>query len=413
MSLPQPAKTRLRSFIINNVQIRELIKSLSVYETVCKPYLTATVVIRDKENLINNMRLIGGEEVTFSFDGNERRIYSAKLYILSISKAQFQPNLRYLEYTVQLIGKAYFNDRVNLIQQSFKGLTGTDAIKILHDSYVGGDAPLSVLAGSFGLLARDNPYIVQSAKPFKAIDDVRRTLNFANYKTGNSLYYRDRDQYVLAPLELLFERVSNVQASFVQRATWGYDIHDYVRAYFSVMKAELDVHGTQSAIGELASVANQGKTVFDLNLMRTVQTVLQQQVSPGKVVGTALVNLVGDILKGKTNGGEPNFQVMDTYNRSVETDTSSKTERERLYATTAKSGPRVNVQVPIQGGAECTVGKGINLQLQPPVGDIDSNTRNLYKGNWLVIDLTHNLTFESDKLYQGTTTMKCIRGGVG
>jgi hypothetical protein len=414
MDFPQPTKTKLRSFTINGFDVKFFVKSLNVHETVCKPYLTAQVVIDDMDNIINKLKLVGGEEVYFSFYGNEFRSYSAKLNVLKISDATQALNLRHMIYTIELIGKAYFNDRVNLVQQAFKGLTGTDAIQKLHGQYVGGDAPLSILASSFGLLTKNNAYTVKATKPFKAIDDIRKTLNFAQYKTGNNLYYRDRDQYVLAPLEQLFSQLSP-QESFIQKSTWGATLSDYALAYRAIMEAKLDVHGNPSGIGELASVANQAKTVFDLNLMRVVNKKFPTQISPGKVVGNALVNLIGSILQGKTNGGEPNYHVMDSDQRSKETDTSEKTERERLYAATAKAGPRLNIKVPIQGGVNCTVGKGIYATLQPPIGDADlSNlSPNYYKGNWLVIDLTHSLKLDSSTLYNGTTMLKCIRGGIG
>lgn len=414
MALPQPTKTQMRSFTISGVDIRLFVKNLEIHESVCKPYITASAVIDDQNNLINKLRLVGGEPVNISFTGNESRSYSARLHVLKVSNAKQSVNLRHMVYTIELIGKAYFNDRVNLVQQAFKGVTGTDAINTIHNQYVGGDAPFSILNGSIGLLSKNNSYTVKATKPFKAIDDIRKTLNFSGYKTGNSLYYRDRDQYVLAPLEQLFAQLSP-QEIFIQKNTWGSSLKDYYDAYRSIMESKMDIHGNQSGIGELASVANQGKTVFDLNVMKIVNQVFPQAVNPGVVVGNALVNLIGTILQGKTNGGEPNYHVMDTDQRAKETDTSEKTERERLYAATAKAGPRLNIKVPIQGGVNCTVGKGIYASLVPPVGESEfvNMTPNYYKGMWLVIDLMHSLSLDSTNLYNATTTLKCIRGGIG
>lgn len=410
MALPQPTKTRIRACTINGINVVQHVNSISVFESVCKPYITATMEMLDKDNIINKLRLVGGEQVYFAFDGNFRRIYEMTLFILSISEITPNPSLRSANYKIELIGRSYFNDRVNLVQQSFKGVTGTDAINIIHNSYVGGDAPFSILSPSLGLLSKDNPYNVQSTKPFKAIDDIRRTLNFARYSTGNSLYYRAYDNYVLAPLEQLFDQLTP-QDSFIQKSTWGRGLSDYVLGEKSIMDMKLDVHWDKKGVGELASVANQGKVVFDLNLMKEVVNILPKTVSPGKVVGTALVQLLGNAFQGKTNGGEPNFQVMDTYQRRQEADTSAKTERERLYAATAKSGPRIKVKVPIQGGVNCTVGRGVYLDLVPPTGDDNSVRPNLYKGNWLVIDLTHEVK-NYGEVYEATTTMNCIRGGV-
>lgn len=413
MPLPQPTKTRIIYCNISGADITVHVRSIKVFETVCKPYITATLEILDKNNVINNLQLVGSEPVNFAFYGNQNRIYEAQLRVLSVKSETSAQNLRSLPYTIECIGQAYFNDRVNLVQQSFQGITATDAIQKIHGQYVGGDAPLSILTSSLGLLTNELPYIVNSIKPFKAIDDIRANMNFAQYSTGNSLYYRNRDQYVLTALEHLFARLSP-QQEFIQSETWGIDINNYALAERSILaaKAEMDstgAEGNRGHVGDLASSLVQSKTVFDMReLVRTVNT-FATSISSGQVVGTPLGDMVSSILKGKILGGEPNHQLFNSFMSTFESTAAAKTERERLYSATAKGGPRMTVKVPIQSGSEVTVGQGVKLNLVPPLGDLKSGI-NLISGNWLTIDICHEVV-QSATGYTGTSTIRCIRGG--
>jgi hypothetical protein len=275
---------------------------------------------------------------------------------------------------------------------------------------VGFDAPLRILEQSIGLLSKES-FISSSIKPFKAINDIRARLNFAMSKSGNCLYFRDVNSYVLAPLEALFSSLS-AQQTFVQRATWGANWYDIVAAENAIISAIAQVdhsEGGSAAQGDISAAASQEKTVFDWRTKTDAVVKMASQIGLGQLAG-AINGLAGAIAFG-SHGGLPNYQTMDSAHNDVQTDRSDKTEAERVYAAAAKDGAKWTIKVPIQSGINCTVGQGIFCRLLPAMGDQDQAILAASGGLMLVTDLCHEL-YAGDKTVNGTTIFQTMKGGL-
>lgn len=415
MSLPQPTKSRVKSLYINNVDFTSHVNQLRVYESIKKPYLTAKITIIDNNNVLDNMGLVGGEPVEFSFDGGpETPSYDASLHVLTIKGQKSNESLRAQIYDVECIGVAYFNDKKALVQQSFKFLPGTEAIAKIHGQFIGTDAGLRILAQSIGPLSLQS-YIVSAQKPFKAINDIKKRLNFAGFQTGSCLYFRDAQSYVLAPLEALFAQLS-AQQTFFQEATWGKNWFDEVRAQNSIISAVADVDYNDSgrtSMKDIADKVSQEKKVFDFRIKDLAVNKMAGIPGIGAVVGSAM-SVASAVLSGGIggHGGRPNYSVMDSAHLPAQLDPSNKAEAEQLYQALIKNGPTITVKVPIQSGIQCTVGKGADLKLLPPVGDVNNIGPNMASGMYMITDLMHYLCSD-DRQMTGVTIFQAAKGGLG
>lgn len=406
--LPIPTKVRLRDLTINGWNLTRHANQLRVFETISKPYITAQLIVIDNTNLLENMQLVGGEPAHFAFDGGDR-VYEQSLQVLSLKGEKSNQSLRSMIYTIDLIGNEYFKDQSSIVQRSFKGISGTAAISRIHSENFG--TALRTLQSSMGPISLQS-YIVSAKNPFTAINDIRKRLVYAG-KSGLTMYFRDRDGHVLAPLETLFENLSS-QGTFIQKATWGADWFDIVRTQNAIIAAIAEVDFNKSGRAgaqDIASAAKQEKRVFDIKRKEEVVQQLARSIAPGKVSGTvnSLTNIMSGLMQGG-HGGKPNYMLMDSAHLSKETDPQVKAESEQLYNALIKNGPVITVKVPIQSGIECTVGQGVFLDLLPPVGDVNFG-RNSAKGMYLVKDLMHECYFD-DRLVNATTTMACARGGL-
>jgi hypothetical protein len=414
MSFPQPTKSRVKSLYINNVDFTAHVNQLRVYETIQKPYITAKVTVIDNNNVLDNMGLVGGEPVDFSFDGGEAsQSYDANLHVLKIKGQKSNESLRAQIYDIECIGPSYFNDKKNLVQQAFKFIPGTQAIQSIHSQYVGTDAPLRILAQSIGPLSLQS-YIVSAQKPFKAINDIKKRLNFAGFQTGNCLYFRDAQSYVLAPLEALFANL-NAQQTFYQEATWGKNWFDVVRAQNAIISAVADCDyndSGRSSMTDIADKVSQEKKVFDFRIKDLAVNKAAGIPGIGAVVGSALSIGAAILGGGGSHGGRPNYSVMDSAHLPAQQDPSAKSEAEQLYSALVKNGPGITVKVPIQSGIQCTVGKGADLKLLPPVGDVNEIGPNMASGMYLITDLMHYLCSD-DRQMTGVTIFQAARGGLG
>ena len=413
MPFTLPTKCAITNFMLNGVDLVRHVNQLRVYETVCKPYLTASVVIMDTNNILNNMGIVGGEPVSFTINSTQSE-YSGEFFVLSIKGGEQSQSLRSQLYTINLIGKEYFGDRGNMVQQSFKGVTGTDIISKIHNQFMG--TSLKIPVPSTGLIGKDNAYVISSAKPFKAIADVRKLLTFAQYQTGASLYYRDVNSVNIVPLEHLFATLSS-QQTFFQEATWGKSWTDIARSENSIISAGLtstdDKDGSgRASIQDISSRSTGERKVLDLLTNKKVFDTLSGSIKGGSVSGLSVSNLIGSIVGGVTggHGGEHNYYVTDS--SKVPSENTRQTEREKLYQATVRNGPQHLIKVPIQSGLRCTVGKGITARLLPPIGDTTSPSfaEEQTGGDMLVVDIMHEV-HSDDQMMAGTTTFRALKGG--
>lgn len=412
MSIPLPTKCRFNSFVLKGIDLTRHLSKLKVYETIFKSYLTANATITDNNNLLESMQLTGGEPCSFVIDAGDGRMYEASMTVLAVKGEKLTQGGRTVMYEINLVGNEYFADKQNLLQQSFKGISGTQAIAKIHQNFFG--TPLKILAESLGPISLQS-YIVSSKKPMTAISDIMKRLNFAQFNSGNVLYFRDAKEAVLAPMEALFSNMS-AQQQFFQENTLGKNWFDIVRAENAIIAAIASVETNKSGRGgmdKIAGAAAQEKKVFDFRTKNVVVDLPARKIAEGIVTGQAL-GLLAPILNGMMggHGAQPNYMTMDSSHLPTELDQSNGTEQERLYRAMIGNGPALTVKVPIQSGILCTVGKGADLKLLPAIGDLDNVYPNSMSGMYLITQLCHDCAAD-DRMVQATTTFECVRGGVG
>jgi hypothetical protein len=410
MALLQPAKAFIQSCVVAGAEMTGKVQRIQLFETLCKPYLTCNLIIQDDNNVINNLRLVGGQPVSIAFTGGAGVMYRATLYIHSLKGEPSRKNLRTITYTFDLVGPQYFGDKANLVQQSFSKIKGTDIIQKVHDQFL--SEKLSILVPSSGLIGKENGYVISSTKPFKAINDIRKLLTFDAYSTGSTLHWRDNVGNKFAPMEHLFATMSPT-VKFEQRNTWGSDWRNVFGAYNAILEASSTINESGTSVGRgigaVASAAQSERKVLDImGNKRTVDQMLGS-VGGGAVSGTAASfgSIVNSVTGG--HGGSHNYSAFDPTQFPKEN--LRQTDKSRMYGATIAGGPQLTIKVPIQTGLLCTVGKGILTKLIPPTGDLERGTER-GDGLMLVIDLMHEVHGDGNQM-SGTTTMRCAKGGVG
>jgi hypothetical protein len=409
----QPTKARFRSVYIKGVDVLRHVSKIEVYEDICKQFKTGKLTVIDNNDIINNLKLVGSEEVTFAFDNLLGDIYQDKMNIVSVSGESYTKNKRSTMYTIHLRGEEYFRDKANIVQHSFKNNTATAAVNVLHSKFF--KTGLQIKVPSLGPMALETSHIISSLNPITAIQKIKNLATYAQYKTGSTLYFRDVSGHVVAPLEYLFDTLAP-QQTFVQKATWGSNWQDVFGAYNAIIEADtvLDERGSAGrTTQDVASSSQQGNIIFDMKSKSyVVNKILGGSVPIGKLAGSAdaILNNLKDFAVTGGIGGKPNFQVWDTTQTPKNNIPSLKTPEERLYQDAARNGPTVKITVPIQTGIKCTVGKGIFANLLPPSGDMQSALTNSVGGLMMVTELVHTV-YNNDQSTNGTTTMKCISGG--
>lgn len=394
----QPTKVRLRACAIKGVDMRMHCKSLAVYESMCKPYITSKFIIVDRTNMINGMQLMGGDPINFAFDGGGE-VYESEQFILTINGEASTQNGRTIIYTITAATEAYFKDRANLVQQSFLQQQHTSAAQQIHSQFIGGN--LFVAMPSMGMIAKKDigSYISSNVKPFKAIEDILRRATYGAYKSGSTVYFQDKEGHVIAPLEHLFATLAPQQV-FEQRATWGSDWRHIFTATNAIIAAQtiIDENKNSGRAGsqQLAAASSQALNVYDMKDKGLIVSKAAQAFSSGPMSRFAA-----------KNGGIVNTLMMDSARNDPSQDPAQNRIQENLFQAKIKDGVNYLIKVPIQSGIQVTIGQGIDARLIPPSGDQNTGY-NAIGGLMLVADLCHECFFD-DRQVQATTTMRAVQ----
>jgi hypothetical protein len=410
IGLPQPTKCRVRFLAMGNVRLEELVTDFAVYASIHKPYLTGKMILTDHTNLIENIGYVGGEPVVFSWDAGDGAIFSGTLHLLKLSGEQPEPGLRAQRYTADLIGIEYFIDKQNMVQKSFKGMTGGAAINDIHGTYF----PSSLSVERQGSVLGEESYIINSKNPLTAIDEIRRMTNWGS--TGNAMYFRRYDNR--SRLVTLEQLIAGAQGPrFIQKTTWGLDwFRDQFESRFAIIACVSKANGEcqqasqRGSMGDISGAAMQGLNIFDLRQKREVMNQGTSQMGSG--ISGFNSGVIGG--SGGGHGGQPNFGVHDSAARGLSQNGLVSGPSSRAYAAGIGNGATFIVKVPIQGGIDLQPGGGAFLQLVPPIGDGDSRhnasgtSTSAFSGMYMITDIAQSFSLD-DRQFQAVSVFSCTR----
>lgn len=402
----QPTKGRFLRSIIDGTNYLQYTQRVNVFETITKPYFTgeAHILFNNEETDTLRGQDLKNKTYVVTFDAGFGQIFDVK-FIIDAFHGVTNESLRSTHYTLTLIQEEYYKNKANLAQESFKHINGSQAAKILHSKYIGGG--LKLLSQSLGLLSKES-YVVSSSQPFKAIGDIAQQLSYGQFKTGSTMYFKNRDGHVFGPLEQLFAQLSPT-VKFIQEATLGKNWNDMARASFNIIHAAANYEDFKGSSMGTSSAGRQENKGFNIQTKEKLIDEFAKNIPLGKLAGvaTGILNQFGGAGR---HGGRPNYRIMNTGHKDAQVDPANKNPNEQLYQAMVRDGPSVSCKVPIQGGLNCTVGKGVELKLIPPTGDLNNYSFDPYGGKMLVVKVSHDM-WNVDKLVQATTTLQCVKGG--
>lgn len=401
MSLP--TKVSCLSFTVEGEQISNHVNSIYIYENICKAYRTATAVIIDNNNVINTIDMSGGQTVSFVVISDGGGIYSATMQILSVSKEKPNYSLRTNMYNIEMIDSEYIKDRANLVQRSFKSVTGTGAISTIHNEFLG--SSLSVLVQSSGLLWTKNPHIVNSLKPFTAIDDIRKMITFAGYPSGINVYYHDKEGVKLAPLEYLFKQ-GDIQ-TFIQKATWGAKWTDIFNSDNAIIASETQTkeYSKSSSIVDTSAASQGTRKVMDLfSNKRAFSNMSSSQMNGMLSSMSGLLSTLGS--KSGGQGGLHNYLTTDS--QKIPNANVRDSAKSNAFSAAVGNALELTIRVPAQTGFNVTVGKKFYAKMVANLGDRDNGPDPRNAGSYLATKIVHALHFDSS-LEGGTSSLQGVK----
>jgi len=394
--------------MLRGLNVIEYTHCVRVYETLCKPYLTAHLILMDNNNLIDNLGIRGGEQCLIAFwSPPNQTVYTAQFYVLQLTGHQSPMNIKTQIYDIDLVGLPYFRDKGNIVEKASKQETATDAIQEIWGQYLDDGSGLNIPIPSQGMIGQENsPTNINHKKPFAAIDELRKYAVFPD--KSPSVFFRDRYTTWLWPFKALVEHgEAGGPEHYIQKETWGADMLD-ADIYRAIIYAEADVDknfngeglGGRGSAMNTSKAASQGIISFDW-----FKGIMNNAEQAASMIGGGLGAGLGGML-----GGSPNLMNFDSFRQKAGNAPHQKARDEQAQAAEAKNGAQLKIMVPLQTGINSTVGQGTTVSLIGALGDdLKSYAQNPMSGGWLVKDVCHEI-YTDKRERNATTVMQLIRG---
>lgn len=268
--------------------------------------------------------------------------------------------------TIACVSQSYFNMQ-NEHSSSHQNVTAADALKRLHKEV---DPKASLTVGKTkGMIGDQEAFLLSSVKLGQGCNNIRSRMTDEKYKSAAFVYYRDQNgEYHAQPIEKLFEDADG--PTFTQHMGGKSFLSEQkmmATNIFAFQKGGAGQnYGTDNAGNYQSTLKQRGGdpgSGFDWGSMTyTPPTSKDYKPEDRKTPGDT--TWAG---QKQTVPSETNHKFMYDSNMKTQEDFEGDTANRNVMSAISMQGSTL-FNVPLEGGIDCIVGKGCNLDIPSEVG---------------------------------------------
>lgn len=176
----------------------------SVFESIFTPGITADIKVLDTDDQLGQLKLRGGETVTFSFKPPGGMSADYKFALESLDDIKSEGTQKAKTYLLRCVSEETLHAKSNVVQKSYKkDIAGM--VEDIHKNYMKSEKPLD----TEGTKGTQN-IIVPNMNPYKAIDMLRKRSVSNENKSSSYMFFETRDgsnpTFKFTTLEKLFQQ---------------------------------------------------------------------------------------------------------------------------------------------------------------------------------------------------------------
>lgn len=401
MAQGSPTQAIIRACTINGKPVAAAIRSMEVSSSIFSPFHTLKLVLLDAQNISDALYENGVpiRIVYTSGDGQKVREFD---FLSSVNMGGTKiSNPVAGGVSIEGVSEEFFNLTSKRHTGSYRGQPGTSVVEKIHKEV--SKTSLSTTA-SRGLLGQYEDYHIRNKSAISAINETRSLLTDARYNSGAYTYFYDNEgNMILKPLEELMDNADGPQ--FTQAPLTG--LFDS-RLAFNIFSSKKDALGAGTdTLGaayknsvQLGTKVNEGYDWGTGRYTPTREQRVQERRTPGttttqyQVSNTSSMNYrFSHDSKQADDGGKKNLD--------------SKAAEKRIKDLVQQGSMTINV--PLGGGLQTTVGKGLNMKLNGE-GGMNVGNRSRDGGRSFIVASTDKI-FMGDAGIQGMTAIQTSSGG--
>ena len=403
--LPQYGKAIVKKIMINNVDISSSLSSLYTGTSILTPFQGAKLNIRDS-SMIQDALYESGVPISLVYsagDGSTER----ELNLVSMANrgGVKTENNRSGFTEITGISQSYFNMH-NEHTSHHQNIPASDALKKLHKE-LDPNASLTVTK-SKGMIADREPFHLRGVKLWDGINTIRERMTDEKFLSGAYTYFLDHaGNYFSKPLEQLFSEAagptfSNKMAgsNFAQdMATLGTNIFSFEKGGYGQNSGTDNASIFRHALKQRGGDSGTGFNWQTMKYVPPKDKGYSGPKYPGATTWKGQQAASATMTNHKFNY-DPNQKKQEDFEGSI-------AKRNAAVAMALQGSMTLNL--PLEGGLQCTVGKGCYLDIPGEVGD-QGYSKSTAGGQHLVLAQGEYIFMGDDGL-TGVSSLRTASGG--
>lgn len=399
MAVGSPTQVSLRVCTINGVQIGSAVRSLEVSASIFSPFNTLKLVLIDAQNVSDALYENGVPIRVVYSDATGKNVREFQFLSSSNMGGVKASNPVAGGVVIEGATEEFFNLTSKRHTGSYKGQPGTSIIQKIHKEI--SKSSLSVTA-SKGLLGQYEDYHIRNKGAITAINETRALLTDNRYNSGAYTYFMDNDgNMICKPLEELMDNADGPK--FTQKPLTGMFDSGLTFNIFSSKKIGAG-KGTDT-LGrayknsvQLGTKTDEGYDWGAGKYTPTKEKKVQERKTPGTTTTQYQVSNTSSI---NYRFNHDTRQTEDGGNKNLDAKAAEKRMRDLLQQGS------MTINVPLGGGLQTAVGKGLNMDLNNESGGKGKSR----DGGRSFIIASMDRLFLGDAGIQGMSAIQTASGG--
>lgn len=359
----------IRKCSVNGIDIRNSVLKLHVGTTIFTPYVIAVISILDGATIQDAVYQPGAKVNIVYSAGASSTIREYNMVTLGLGAGVKNPNPRSGRTEIVAVTESYFN-----MEQEYTGfhqnIQASEVMKKIHAEIDPAHPNLNILA-SKGVIGSREAYHLRSLKLGRAANMTRDRLTDSVYNSSAFVYYADQNmQYHCLPLEKLFKEASG--PTFTRKI--GLTMFDQDQLAYNIIS--LRKGENRSGFGgdyanRYYSAINQrgGKPATGFDWASMTYTPPSSEISdPTAREVSGKTNWAGNVSKKATT---VNHRFNYDFNQKTSEDFEGDVANKNMMVGLLMQGS-MTINVPLEGGFSCLVGKGCELKIPTESGEGDA-----------------------------------------
>ena len=196
------------------IELAKTIQNWGITESMDSPFLSGYAIINESDNLLENVPLIGEEEIILTYEDfyGESATHSFFLYSIEDIKPAASTNDRMMKYTVRFTSMSKLAGDSSKIRKSYNSQKISDIVEDIYETFMKTDEPKYDKPIEIEETDGEQTLVIPDLRADAAMQFLSRRAYSERNKTALYRFFETREKYYFCTPEYLVEKYGDIDA---------------------------------------------------------------------------------------------------------------------------------------------------------------------------------------------------------